>query len=371
MKMLRYLLSITLVAVTVACATTADSPDGSRAAVPKHRIDPSWPQPLPNNWILGQVSGIWVDSRDHVWIIHRPRTILKPELNAEQNPPLSKCCVQAPAVIEFDPQGSVVQAWGGPGQGYDWPSNEHGIHVDAQGNVWIGGNDALDRHVLKFTRDGKFLMQIGKPGKGADSASRTLLAGPAHMDTDLAANEVFVADGYRNRRVVVFDAKTGAYKRHWGAYGGVPNDDPQPAFNPAASPSENFIPSVHCVRIARDGLVYVCDRGHNRIQVFQKDGTWVKEFFVERDTRAGGTAAEIAFSPDHAQTFIYVADDPNGSVQILTRADGKLVGSYGRRGSFAGEFRSLHNIASDSKGNVYATEAGNGRRVQKFTRIAD
>ena len=336
MKSLRYLLSIALVAVTVACATTADSPDGATAAVPKHRIDPSWPKPLPNNWILGQVSGLSVDSRDHVWIVHRPRTILKPELNAEQKPPLSKCCVQAPAVVEFDPQGNLVQAWGGPGEGYDWPRNEHGLHVDAEGNVWIGANDALDRQVLKFTRDGKFLMQIGKPGKGSDSASRTLLAGPAHMDTDLAANEVFVADGYRNRRVVVFDAKTGAYKRHWGAYGGVPHDDKLAAFNPAGSPSESFIPSVHCVRIARDGLVYVCDRGHNRIQVFRKDGTWVKEYFVERNTRSGGTPAEVAFSNDRAQTFIYVADGPNGAVQVLTRADVKPVASFGRMGAMAG-----------------------------------
>lgn len=368
MKTLCYLLAAAVIAVTAACATIADSPDGTAASAPKHRIEPSWPKALPNNWILGQVSGLAVDSKDHVWIVHRPRTILKPELNAEQNPPLSKCCVQAPAVIEFDPQGNVVQAWGGPGEGYDWPRNEHGVHVDADGNVWIAGNDAVDGQVLKFTRNGKFLMQIGKPGKGSDSSSRTLLAGPAHMDTDLAANEVYIADGYRNRRVAVFDAKTGAFKRHWGAYGNVPNDDKQPPFDPAASPSKNFIPSVHCVRISRDGLIYVCDRGHNRIQVFNKDGSYVKEFFVERNTRAGGTPAEVAFSSDRAQTFVYVADDPNGAVHILTRADGKPVGSFGRRGSFVGEWRSLHNLASDSKGNVYTTEAGNGRRIQKFVR---
>ena len=371
MKTLRYLLAAAVVAVTAACATTADSPDGAVASAPRHRIEPSWPKALPNEWILGQVSGIAVDSQDHVWIIHRPRTILKPELNAEQKPPLSKCCVQAPAVIEFDPQGNVVQAWGGPGAGYDWPSNEHGLHVDAEGNVWVAGNDAMDGQALKFTRNGKFLMQIGKPAKGPDSSSRTLLAGPAHMDTDLAANEVYIADGYRNRRVAVFDAKTGAFKRHWGAYGSVPSDEKQPSFDPAASPAKNFMGTVHCVRIARDGLVYVCDRGHNRIQVFNKDGRYVKELFVERNTRAGGVPAEVAFSPDRAQTFLYVADDPNGAVHVLTRADGKPVGSFGRRGSFAGEFRSLHNLASDSKGNVYTTEAGNGRRIQKFTRVAD
>jgi len=370
MRTALYLVALALLAGTVACTTTGDSPDAAPAAAPapKHRIDAAWPKPLPNNWILGQVSGLAVDSRDHVWIIHRPLTILKAELNAQQKPPRSKCCVQAPAVVEFDPDGNVVQAWGGPGQGYDWPKNEHGLHVDAEGNVWIGANDPLDGHVLKFSRDGTFLMQIGKAGKSEGSNSRTQLGRPAHMDTDLAANEVYIADGYGNRRVAVFDAKTGAYKRHWGAYGGIPNDEKQAPFSPTASPSENFIPAVHCVRLSRDGLVYVCDRGHNRIQVFQKDGTWVREIFVERQTLSGGTPAEIAFSPDRAQTFMYVADGPNGAVQILTRADGKPAGSFGRMGAMAGEFRSLHNIASDSKGNVYTTEAGNGRRVQKFVR---
>src|SRR5688500_6474165 len=200
MKAPLYLAAIVVLAATVACSTTSDSPDAPAAAVaPKHRVDPTWPKPLPNNWIVGQVSGLAVDSRDHVWIVHRPLTILKPELNAQQTPPLSKCCVQAPAVIEFDPEGNVVQAWGGPGQGYDWPKNEHGLHVDAEGNVWIGANDPLDGQVLKFSRDGKFLMQIGKAGKSAGSNSRTQLGRPAHMDTDLAANEVYVADGYANR----------------------------------------------------------------------------------------------------------------------------------------------------------------------------
>jgi DNA-binding beta-propeller fold protein YncE len=298
-------------------------------------------------------------------------SIPKPELAAAQKPPLAKCCIQAPAVIEFDPAGNVVQAWGGPGQGYDWPKNEHGLHVDAEGNVWVGANDPTDGHVLKFTREGKFLMQIGKPGKSAGSNSTTQLGRPAHMDTDLGANEVFIADGYANRRVAVFDAKTGAYKRHWGAYGGIPHDDKLAAYDPAASGSESFNTAVHCVRLARDGLLYVCDRSHNRVQVFQKDGTFVKEFFVERQTRGGQTVAEIAFSPDAAQTFMYVADGPNGEVQVLSRADGKPVARFGRVGGWAGEFRSLHNIGSDSKGNVYTAEAGFGRRVQKFTRVAE
>ena len=372
MKKAVYPVVAALLLALAACATTdtTDSPSTS-AAAPRYRVDASWPKALPNNWILGQVSGIWVDSRDHVWLVHRPSSILKPELTAAENPPQSKCCIQAPPVIELDPAGNVVQAWGGPGEGYDWPKNEHGIHVDAEGNVWVAGNDPVDNQVLKFTRDGKFLMQIGRPGKSEGSNSERQLGRPAHMDTDLAASEVFIADGYGNHRVVVFDAKTGAYKRHWGAYGGIPNDDKLPPYDPSASGSESFNNAVHCVRLSRDGFLYVCDRAHNRIQVFQKDGTFVREFFVERQTRSGGTTAEIAFSPDARQTYLYVADDPNGEVQILNRADGKPVGSFGRRGPNAGEFRSLHNIGSDSKGNIYTTEAGSGRRVQKFVRVAD
>lgn len=359
--------------VTTAACTTTDSHDGapSAAAPPRHRVDATWPKALPENWILGQVSGLAVDSRDHVWVLHRPLSILKEELGATQTPPATKCCVQAPAVIEFDPAGNVVQGWGGPGQGYDWPKNEHGLHVDAEGNVWIAANDPLDNQVLKFSRDGKFLLQIGRPGKSEGSNSTRQLGRPAHMDTDLAAGEVYVADGYGNRRVAVFDARTGAYKRHWGAYGGIPNDGKLPPYSPTAPGSESFNNAVHCVRLSRDGLVYVCDRRNNRIQVFQKDGTFLREFFVERQTRTGQTAAEIAFSPDARQRFMYVADDPNGEVQVLNRADGKRVASFGRKGTMAGEFRSLHNIASDSKGNIYTAEAGWGRRVQKFVPLRD
>lgn len=371
MKTALYLIATAALMAMVACSTTSDSPNAGASAAPKHRVDASWPKPLPDNWILGQVSGLAVDSRDHVWILHRPLTILKEELLAAQTPPAAKCCVRAPAVIEFDPAGNVVQAWGGPGQGYDWPKNEHGMHVDAEGNVWIGANDAADHQVLKFTRDGKFLMQIGRAGKSEGSNSRTQLGRPAHMSVDTAANEVYIADGYGNRRVAVFDAKTGAYKRHWGAYGNAPSDDKLPPYEPAAPASKFFNNAVHCVHLARDGLVYVCDRAHSRIQVFQKSGTFVKEFFVQPQTRAGQTTAEIAFSSDRAQTYMYVADGPNGEVQVLTRADGKPVASFGRRGRMAGEFSSLHNIAADSKGNVYTAEAGPGRRVQKFVRVAE
>jgi DNA-binding beta-propeller fold protein YncE len=232
--------------------------------------------------------------------------------------------------------------------------------------VWVAGNDPADHMILKFTRDGKFLMQIGHPGKSEGSNSKTQLGRPANMVVDVAANELFVADGYGNHRVVVFDAKTGAYKRHWGAYGGVPSDDKQPASGPSAAPSKQFANAVHCIRISNDGLVYVCDRGNTRIQVFQKNGTFVKELLGPQIPALD--TGDLLFSPDPGQRFLYVSDGQKGQIHILARSDGKLLGSFARHGRYAGEFRSLHNLAIDSKGNIYTGEAGYGRRVQKFVR---
>ncbi len=339
---------------------------------PKFVVDPFWPKPLKGNWIFGQMGGLAVDSRDHVWILHRPATLAADEKGAQQQPPLNRCCTPAPAVMEFDRDGNFVQGWGGPGQGYDWPKSEHGIHVDAEGNVWIAGNDNVDNMVLKFTRDGKLLMQIGKPGKSEGSNSRAQLGRPAHMEVDAAANEVFIADGYGNRRVIVFDAKTGAYKRHWGAYGEAPQDGKQEKYSPLAAPSRQFSsPSVHCVRLSKDGLVYVCDRYNNRVQVFRKNGAFVKEFFVERETLGAGVTTDLVFSPDAAQRYLYLADGPNSQIHILSREDGRVLASFARPGRYAGEFRSLHNLGIDSRGNLYTAEAGAGRRVQKFVLTAN
>ena len=336
---------------------------------PRFVVDPFWPKPLKDNWIFGQVAGLSVDTRGHVWIAHRPATLVDDEKGAQKNPPATRCCTAPPAVMEFDPQGNVVQAWGGRAQGYDWPANEHGIYVDAEGYVWISGNGATDRHILKFTREGKFLMQIGSPGKPEGSHSKAHLGRPAQVVVDTAAGEIYVADGYQNRRVVVFDTKTGAYKRHWGAYGGVPNDEKQPPYNPSSSPSRQFGNPVHCVRLSRDGLVYVCDRVNDRIQVFRKDGTFVKEFFVEVQTLANGSVWDMTLSPDPEQRYMYVADGANGQVYILARSDGSALGSFGRSGRYAGEFKWIHNIDVDSKGNIYTAEVGFGRRLQKFTRV--
>jgi hypothetical protein len=342
-------------------AVPQGAPDG-----PKFVVDPFWPKPLKDNWIVGQIAGLHVDTRDHVWILHRPNSLLADEKVAKPDQP-NRCCTAAPAVMEFDPAGNFVRGWGGPGQGYDWPKNEHGIYVDPEGNVWVAGNDAADNMILKFTREGKFLMQIGKPGKSEGSASRTQLGRPANMEVDVAANELYVADGYGNKRILVLDAKTGAYKRHWGAYGGTPSDDKMPAYSPSAPPSKQFANAVHCVRLSKDGLVYVCDRGNNRIQVFQKNGTFVTEFIGVKLTALD--TADLVFSPDPAQRHILLADGQSSYIHILSRSDGKHLGSFAQHGRQAGLFRSLHNLGTDSKGNLYTGEAGFGRRLQKFVRV--
>src|SRR5438105_1618314 len=242
------------------------------ADAPKFQVAPFWPKPLPKNWILGQVAGIAVDREDHVWIVHRPSTLVDDEEGAMQEPPTAKCCTPAPPVRAFDAAGDRLRAGGGPGEGDDWPNMEHGIFVDEDRNVWIAGNDPADHQILKFTPDGKFLQQIGKAGSTGGSNSETQLGRPAHLQIDEAAHELYVADGYLNRRVVVFDSTTGAYKRHWGAYGHRPSDDKQPPYDPKAALPQQFANPVHCVRLSRDGLVYVCDRVNDRIQVFRKAG---------------------------------------------------------------------------------------------------
>jgi len=349
-------------------------PQGGQAASapPTFRIDPAWPRPLPNNWILGQVSGVAVDRDDHVWVLQRPRSLSEDEAGATPTPPQSKCCVPAPAVLELDAAGRLLRSWGGPGAGYDWPGNEHGIHVDGKGYVWITGNGENDGQILKFTRDGKLVLQIGKVGAQTGSADTTRLGKAAGVEVDVAADEVYVADGYQNRRVIVFDANTGAYKRHWGAYGKAPVDDPKPDLRRSAPPTaaqlQQFGNPVHCVRVARDNLVYVCDRLNNRIQVFHKDGSYVKELMVEPVTAGNGSVWDIAISRDPQQKWLFVADGRNNQVLALERETGAVKGTLGRPGRYAGEFHWVHDLAIDSHGNLYAGEVDNGKRIQKFVR---
>jgi hypothetical protein len=354
---------------SLAFAAPALAQQPARAdSAPRFQVEPFWPKPLPENWILGQVSGIAVDGNDHIWIVHRPSTLVDDEKGAMQNPPATKCCKAAPPVLKFDADGNLLGSWGGPGQGHDWPKSEHGIHVDGEGNVWLAGNSREDHQILKFSPDGKFLQQIGRPGASGGSNDTSRLGSPAHMVTDDAAGELFVADGYGNRRVIVFDAKTGAYKRHWGAYGHRPADDKLPTYNPSAPPAQQFANPVHCVRLSNDGLVYVCDRVNDRIQVFRKDGGFVKEFRVEPQTLQNGSVWDLVLSEDREQKFIFMADGANGQIVTLTRDDGGVVTAWGRHGRQAGQFKWVHNIAIDSKGNLYTAEVGFGRRAQKFKR---
>jgi DNA-binding beta-propeller fold protein YncE len=338
------------------------------AGVPKFQAEPFWPQPLPGNWILGQVAGIAMSPDNHIWIVHRPLTLLDDEMGATKSPPQTKCCTAAPPVMEFDTDGNLLRHWGGKGDGFEWPKNEHGIMVDRDGNVWVGGNDDIDHHLLKFTPDGKFLQQVGKQGSTGGSNSTTQLGRPAHMQIDEAAGELYVADGYKNRRIIVFDARTGAYKRHWGAYGKPPSDDKMPPYSPTGPLSEQFSNPVHCVRLSNDGLVYVCDRANDRIQVFRKDGSFVKEFRAEPQTLQNGSVWDLVLSTDPQQKFIFIADGANGQIHTLERDTGALLTQWGRHGRQPGQFKWVHNIAIDQAGNLYTAEVGFGRRVQKFRR---
>ncbi len=359
------------VAATLLVVHPAQAQDagGAKSPTPQFQVEPFWPKPLPNNWLLGQVSGIATDRQDRIWVVHRPESLTPRERASEQKPPIAKCCAAAPPVLVFDPAGNLIRHWGGQGEGYQWPASEHGIYIDGNEFVWLAGNAKTDGQLLKFTMDGKFVLQIGKPIQGPDSNSTERLGSPADIAVDIAAKEVYAADGYGNRRVVVFDSETGAYKRHWGAYGNKPNDAKTPPYDPAAAPSQQFGNPVHCIRIANDGLVYVCDRTNNRLQIFRKDGTFVSEHFFERQTRLNGTVYEIAFSPDAEQRFIYMVDGSNGEIRIVERKTLQVLGHFGRIGRQAGQFVAVHNITVDRQGNIYTAEVNTGQRVQKFRRL--
>jgi hypothetical protein len=359
-----------LIAVAVligaGCPRTADAGE-----MPTFAVDPSWPKPLPNNWIIGQVGGITTDSKGNIWVFQRPRSLTDDEKGASLTPPRSKCCIPAPPVLEFDSEGNLLRSWGGPGEGYEWVGNEHGIEVDDKGFVWLTGNAATDSVVLKFTVDGKFVGQIGKIAPSKGSNDTTQLSRPAQTTIDEAARELYVADGYGNHRVIVFDADTLTFKRYWGAYGNKPSDDKQPPYDPNAPVSQQFANPVHCVKVSNDGLVYVCDRTNNRIQVFKKDGSFVKEWFYEKNTLGSGAVWDILIWPDPKQTWLLSADGSNNEIRVLKREDGNVVGSFGHNGRNAGQFHWVHTMAIDQKGNIYTGEVDTGKRIQKFKLISD
>jgi hypothetical protein len=334
---------------------------------PRFEVDPLWPKPLPNHWVLGNVIGVGVDDRDHVFIVHRNDTFdSTAEIGAVAMPKLSECCVPAPPVLEFDPAGNLVASWGGPASGYTWPSSNHGISIDNKGNVWIGGNGPGDSHILKFTHDGHFLMQIGRPGQAPNSNDTSHFGRVAKISFDIPANEAFISDGYGNKRVAVLDISTGRIKRFWGAYGHVPSDSNLGPYNPDAPIAQQFRNPVHCAEPTTDGLVYVCDRPNDRIQVFQKNGTFVKEKIILPATRGDGSVWDIAFSKDAAQKYIFLADGKNERVYVMDRQSLEILTSFGDGGRQPGQFFAVHSIATDSKGNIYTTETYEGKRIQKF-----
>ncbi|MGE0451507.1 MAG: hypothetical protein AB7Q29_18180 [Vicinamibacterales bacterium] len=369
----------------------------ARAGAPNYKVEPLWPRPLPNHWVLGSVTGVAVDAQDHVWVVHRGADSLEAnEKGMLIEPPTSSvCCQAAPFVLEFDAAGALVSNFGGPGQGYDWPASPGSLAVDAKGNVWIAaaglvppppaggaaaaasgaGAKPVDAHVLKFSKAGQFLLQIGKPGRTEGQDSQTNLNRPAAVAVDAAANEVYVADS-GNRRVVVFDAETGKYKRSWGAYGDKPSADPGP-YDPGAPPARQFR-DVTCIEIAKDGQVYVCDRTSNRIQVFRKDGSFVKEGVVSKNTggavvvgqfgvvSSAGSAWDVALSNDPQQRYLFVANGHDKRVHVLERDTLTDVGTIGAGGRQPGRFLAVSSVAVDTRGNLYTGEQHHGKRVQKF-----
>ena len=338
--------------------------DAQSKSAPQFRVDPAWPLELPNNWILGSVTGVHVDARQHVWVTHLPETLTEEELGLVQKPPLGECCQAAPSVIEFDQQGKVVGSFGDGSQDESqWPRNPHGIFVDHNDFVWVGTH--MHHRVMKFTRDGKLVLTIGTFGKNAGSNDTSLMGGPAGIWVDPKTNEAFIADGYRNRRVIAFEGATGKYLRHWGAYG-KPPDDTQKMPNDPKVPNAQFS-TVHGLAGSRDGQIYVAARRGNRIQVFKQDGTFVREKIIAPETRSSGSAFVIVFSPDPAQQWLYLADGTNHKIWIMRRSDLEVVGEFGRGGRQVGQMLRPHGMSADSKGNLYVGEASTGRRVQKFT----
>lgn len=359
--MIRSLIGVGLCAgVVVASAACGRE---TAEVVPSFRADPTWPKPFEENWVLGAVTGITVDARDHVWVTHSPSGGTDLALGAAQDPPISSCCVPAPGVLEFDPEGNLVQAWVMDGDDYEWPSIPHGIFVDHNEFVWVGSRP--NHQLLKFDRTGNLVLTIGELRVSGGSNDPDRLGTPADLWVSPETNEVFVADGYGNRRIVVYDGETGRYLRHWGAYGETPDDDYQyPPRGAAEEPSRQF-GTAHGIVGSNDGLLYLADRRNHRVQVFRQDGTFVQERLVAPETQSSGSAHDVALSGDAEQRFLYLMDGVNQKIWILRRSDLEVLGHFGQGGYQLGQFIRPHNMATDSRGNVYAGEAET-QRVQRF-----
>src|SRR3989454_6799108 len=381
-----------------------------RLVAPTFQVDPFWPKPLPDNWVAGEIGGTCIDSQDHVFVVTRgfqTGGLVSPEGVGGADTRTGTLggafkSKASPPVIEFDQDGNVVNAWGDPslvlplppavvpgpkgnniaGQNKVLPHGIHGCFVDYQDNVWIGGNG--DGVVQKYSHDGstlllqigtKFLCDDGTSTGGAcanvslEGKSQTLLNLPADIAVDPNADpqtgqrgSVYIADGYGNHRVVVFD-RDGKYLRQMGGVTGPGRFFTGDGGHP------------HCVVLGKNGLVYACDRGNDRINVYRRDGTFVQAIPVIPGTNALGTAGsawDVDFSPDHEQTFMYESDGGNEVMWIfdhraaLAGSTNAILDGFGRPGHMAGEFTFLPLMAIDSKGNLYVGETIGGRRVQKF-----
>jgi len=353
--------------------------------VPVFQVDPSWPQ-LPNGWVISNISKITVDSHDNVWLIHRPRTV-----------PAGKTA--APPVIEFGPDGKYIRGWGDENStAYDWPDAEHNVFVDNHDNVYISGSSPSgqsktsrsDDMILKFTVDGKFVKEFGGRTVSKGSTDTTSVNKPGDIFVWPKTNELFVADGYGNRRVLVLDPDNFAFKRMWGAFGKPTTDDatsggPGTNGGPALVPgqaaaeggapaaldteglgSERFASPVHGVLVSNDGMLYVADRSNRRIQVFTPDGKYITQMFLNRGGPASGSVSGLAFSPDPAQKYLYLSDYGNSHIAVVDRKSLTVLYQFGVRGKEPGNFQGVHHIAVDSKGNLYTAEVAPGARAQKF-----
>lgn len=395
------MVSKTLTAGLVSCAAVlgfyslpqaqSRAPQSAAMAAPQFRVDPFWPKPLPNRWSMQQVTGVFVDHNDHIWFVNRGAVAEGDEIGGEGTPARIDCCVRGPEIIELDQAGTVVKGWGGPGYIPQWPTAMQTVLVDKQGNVWIAGTAAQDS-ILKFTNDGKLLWDFGhRPPEGQpftqNNQQTDFLVSKGRFQLDEVAQELYIIN---QRRVLVYDSNTGAYKRGWGGHG-MPlseiSNDPLPPYKWTGGPppeEKNFVPDLHFVEITRDRLVYVGERGQNRIQVFTTEGKFVKEFYVAPNTPARGegcgglantklppcgTTYKLAISRDPQERYLYVADGTNNKVWILDRQSGATVGSFGRNGRYAGELHWINGIATDSKGNVYTGEVEQAKRIQKFVPV--